>query len=177
MELIKSSSFWVNKFKLFKSKKHSSKNIKFLRVRRKRKLSRQRNNRVNSTQLLFNSIRHISHKIIKNKMKYNQTKRNLSRLINTLKAVFYSDNTYLAKLSKSTSVNNLTLESSTLETLNNAHNYSKQSKSIKIAFRSSNFLSKSYDNVFPAVNPSNRVLKSFRPTLTKDLNFYSDVTP
>ena len=56
-------------------------------------------------------------------------------------------------------------------------NYNAQSKAIKILFRSSNFQSIAYNNVLPAVNPSIRALKSFRPTLTKDLNFYADVTP
>ena len=173
----KAKAVWINKLEIFRSSKHSSKNSRFLRVRRCRKLLRQRNNRVSSTQLSRNPIKYTSHKVTKNRTKYAQTKSNLYRLVNMLRSVLYSTNTYLNKPNQIPSASSLTLPSLRLETLNTFHSYNKQAKALKVSFKSTNLLSTSYNNVFPVINPANRVLRSFRPTLTKDLNFYSDVTP
>ena len=174
--LQKVKTTWINRLKLIKSKRYSGKNSRFLRTRRHRKLLRQRNNRVNSTQLLTNSMKHISYKVTSNKIKYTYTKSNLSRLVNSLITTFYSNKSYLVSSNQS-STNNSLLLSLSPKTLGGLHSYDRQSSILKTVFRSSNVASLSCNNIFPAINPANRVLRSFRPTLTKDLNFYADVTP
>ena len=168
---------WLNRIRLLSSRKHSCKRSRSLRSRRRRKLSRSYILRTQKTQINKSRVRSYSYRGKSKQLAHTTVRRNLTRFISLLKGALYSTQLKPASnkaISAYTSISQTSLNSNITESLSS---YSRQCNVFKTVFRLTPGSSTIHNNIYPSINPAYRTFRSFRPTLTKDLNFYPDVLP
>lgn len=168
---------WIDKARLILSKRHSCKRSKSLRSKRRRKLSRGHALRTQGTQVNKLVTRYYSYRGKNKRSKHITARKNLVRFISLLKGTLYSTHLNTSSVRAVSTQSNIAQSSLDSNVTRVLHSHSKQCNALKTIFRLSPGIISSYNNIYPSVNPAHRTFRSFRPTLTKDLNFYPDVLP
>jgi hypothetical protein len=153
---------------------------KVRRTYRYRKLLRSNSIRSKTLSYYLNGWSTFRKHITPTPSKFFTSRKSYARLVNTLKGILYAPRStttsYAANLSTFSELTTPTLFPMP-KLFSKTHSYSSTPGLFKSVYRLQPRGSTAFNNLYPAINPSHRSLYSFRPTLTKDLNFYPDVLP